>query len=77
LPDEAELLYAALAAPLGVVVRCNPQRLRSTRQRLLQKDAALMDLHVLGPDASGQLWIVRSLQANEELEALRREKDHE
>ena len=74
MPDEAELLYAALRSPLGVVVRCDPTRLRSTRAQLLTRDPALRDLRVLGPDASGQLWLLRAVQANAEL---RKEKGHE
>ena len=59
LASESEVLYAALRAPFGLVVRGDLAALQRTRARLLRDDSALSDLSVLGPDERGQLWLVR------------------
>jgi hypothetical protein len=57
--SESEALYAALRTPLGVVVRGDLQALQRERSRLAKEDEILSTLAVLGPDPSGQLWLVR------------------
>jgi hypothetical protein len=57
--SESEALYAALRTPLGVVVRGDLQALQRERSRLAREDEVLATLSILGPDPSGQLWIVR------------------
>ena len=59
LASESEVLYAALSAPFGLVVRGDLAALQRARSRLLRDDPALGDLSVLGPDGNGQLWLVR------------------
>jgi hypothetical protein len=56
--SEHEVLYAALAAPFGLVVRGSISALREARSGL-SEDPALVDLAILGPDGAGQVWLVR------------------
>jgi hypothetical protein len=57
--SESEALYAALRTPLGVVVRGDLQALQREKARLVREDEVLVTLSILGPDPSGQLWLVR------------------
>ena len=59
LAEASECLYAALRAPYGLLVRGNREQLERERARLAREDEALHALSVLGPDPSGQLWLVR------------------
>jgi hypothetical protein len=56
---EQDMIYAAARATFGLVVRGDAKRLRAARTALVQCDASLVDLAVLGPDRSGQVWLVR------------------
>ncbi len=62
---EEELLYQALATPLGLVVRADVKRLRRARQRCLENDPALHELAIIGPDASGQTYVLRADHARQ------------
>lgn len=65
----AEALYAALNAPLGLVLRAGDgQRLREERTRLLKSEGALRELSVLGPDGLAQIWLVRKDRLRELLQ---------
>lgn len=56
----ADALYAALVAPLGLVLRAGDgDALRRARSELARSDDALRELAILGPDASAQVWLVR------------------
>lgn len=57
--SESEVLYAALSARYGLVVRGDLAALQSARTRLAREDSAMTSLAVLGPDGNGQLWLVR------------------
>jgi hypothetical protein len=60
---EEELLYQALSTPLGLVVRADHKRLRRARSRCLERDPALHELAIIGPDASGQTYLLRTDRA--------------
>ena len=62
---EEELLYQALATPLGLVVRADVKRLRRARQQVLVNDPAIHELANIGPDASGQTYLLRSDHARQ------------
>ena len=62
---EEELLYQALATPLGLVVRADVKRLRRARQRVFVNDPAIHELAIIGPDASGQTYLLRSDHARQ------------
>lgn len=69
----ADTLYAALRAPLGLVLRAGDgEKLRTERTRLAREDEALRELAVLGPDQHAQVWLVRK---NKLRELLAREKE--
>lgn len=65
--SEEELLYAALKSPLGLVVRADKARLLKAKAKIAKTDAALLDLSILGPDRSGQLFIIRNAPARKVL----------
>jgi hypothetical protein len=56
---EQDLVYLAAGKAFGLVVRGDAKRLRAARTSLVASDASLVDLAVLGPDRSGQVWLVR------------------
>lgn len=56
---EQDMIYEAARATFGLVVRGDAKRLRAARTSLVASDASLVDLAVLGPDKSGQVWLVR------------------
>lgn len=56
---EQDVIYEAARATFGLVVRGDAKRLRAARTSLVASDASLVDLAVLGPDRSGQVWLVR------------------
>ena len=60
---EEELLYQALSTPLGLVVRADHKRLRKARSRVLVNDPAIHELVIIGPDASGQTYLLRADRA--------------
>ena len=62
---EEELLYQALATPLGLVVRADHKRLRRARGRLLVNDPALHELAIIGPDQGGQTYLLRADHARQ------------
>jgi len=66
---EEELLYQALATPLGLVVRADHKRLRRARQRVLVNDPAIHELAIIGPDQSGQTYVLRADHARAAKEA--------
>lgn len=53
-----DVLYDALRKPLGVIVRGDVKALRRARSEA-KGDIAVSDLAILGPDGSGQVWVVR------------------
>jgi len=61
--SEEDLLYEALRAPLGLVVRADAQRLRRARTKLVANDPAVHELVIIGPDRSGQLYLLRADRA--------------
>jgi hypothetical protein len=56
---EQDLVYLAAGKAFGLVVRGDAKRIRAARTALVASDASLVDLAVLGPDRSGQIWLVR------------------
>ncbi len=63
---EEDLLYEALKRPLGLVVRCDPARLRKALARLRKSDPALMELQLIGPSPNGETFVLRTLEARRE-----------
>ncbi len=63
---EADLLYEALKRPLGAVVRCDVQRLKAALSKLKKSDPALLELQVIGPSPNGEIFILRTLEAQQE-----------
>lgn len=61
--NEQDLLYQALESPLGLVVRGSLQRFQRARSELMKRDHLMRELRLLGPDASGQLWLLREGEA--------------
>jgi len=57
--SEPEVLYAALSARYGLVVRGDLVALQKARARLVKEDSAMSELTLLGPDERGQIWLVR------------------
>ena len=64
--NEKEALYEALRAPFGVIVRGSVKALRKARETL-RADVAMMEMTILGPDGSGQIWLVRKDRLREHL----------
>ena len=61
--NEEEVLYDALRSPLGLIVKGSKSALAKAKTKLAQSDAAISELALIGPDPSGQLYILRSDQA--------------
>ena len=61
--NEEEVLYDALKSPLGLIVRGSKTSLVRAKSKLAQSDAAISELALIGPDPSGQLYILRTDQA--------------
>jgi hypothetical protein len=60
---EEEVLYEALRAPLGLIVRGSKQAIQKARNALAKSDPAISELALIGPDPQGQLYILRTDQA--------------
>ena len=60
---EEEVLYEALRSPLGLVVKGSKQALQKAKAALAKNDAAISELALIGPDASGQLYVLRTDRA--------------
>lgn len=63
---EHEAIYQALSSPFGLVVTGTLARLRSAQRTLAEHDPLVRELRVLGPDARGQIFLLR---ATDELRA--------
>ena len=66
--SEEEILYLALASQFGLVVRASKSSLQRAKAKLEKSDSALLELALLGPDASGQTFILRTDQASKQAE---------
>jgi hypothetical protein len=64
--NEEEILYEALNSPLGLIVRGSKSALAKAKSKLAQSDAALSELALIGPDPSGQLYILRTDRARKQ-----------
>ena len=73
--NEEEVLYEALASELGLVVKADPARLRRAKTKLAKSDPAILGLYILGPDRSGQLYVIRADEAREKLNVSRARGD--
>jgi hypothetical protein len=62
---EEEVLYQALSSPLGLVVTGSRAALAKAKSQLAKSDPAILELVLVGPDPSGQLYILRSDQARQ------------
>ena len=58
--NEEEILYDALRAPLGLVVTGDRQRLTRARTKLVANDPAMHELAIIGPDRSGNIYLLRT-----------------
>ena len=63
---EEEALYQALSSPLGLIIRGSKNALTRARSKLAQSDPAISELALIGPDPSGQLYILRTDQARKQ-----------
>jgi len=65
--NEEEVLYDALKSPLGLVVRGSKAQFAKAKSALAKSDPAISELVLVGPDASGQLYVLRADQARKGL----------
>ena len=63
--NEEEVLYDALKSPLGLIVRGSKSALQRAKAKLAKSDPAISELALIGPDPSGQLYILRTDRARE------------